>query len=286
MTPRRMERRDLNMSSPLQIYLHDINDTPLLSAQEERDLAERVAIGDPLAREHMVKANLRLVVNIARGYLGKGLNLEDLIEEGNLGLMRAVEGFDGMMSTRFSTYASYWIKQSIRRAVMNNGKPIRLPAYMVSLLSKWRRATAVLADRLGRAPSHEEVGKALRLSKKKMGIVAKAIHVNNLTPHSENLEDSGPALDDVLADERNKGAETQLIEADDLDRIFEFLSSLEDREATVIRMRFGLDSYNPMTLREVGENLGLTRERVRQLESHALQKLMHALAETGGQIAN
>jgi RNA polymerase primary sigma factor len=286
MTPRRMERRDLNMSSPLQIYLHDINDTPLLSAQEERDLAERVAIGDPLAREHMVKANLRLVVNIARGYLGKGLNLEDLIEEGNLGLMRAVEGFDGMMSTRFSTYASYWIKQSIRRAVMNNGKPIRLPAYMVSLLSKWRRATAVLADRLGRAPSHEEVGKALRLSKKKMGIVAKAIRVNNLTPHAENLEDSGPALDDVLADERNKGAETQLIEADDLDRIFEFLSSLEDREATVIRMRFGLDSYNPMTLREVGENLGLTRERVRQLESHALQKLMHALAETGGQIAN
>jgi RNA polymerase primary sigma factor len=286
MTPRRMERRDLNTSSPLQIYLHDINDTPLLSAQEERDLAERVAIGDPLAREHMVKANLRLVVNIARGYLGKGLNLEDLIEEGNLGLMRAVEGFDGMMSTRFSTYASYWIKQSIRRAVMNNGKPIRLPAYMVSLLSKWRRATAVLADRLGRAPSHEEVGKALRLSKKKMGIVAKAIRVNNLTPHSENLEDSGPALDDVLADERNKGAETQLIEADDLDRIFGFLSSLEDREATVIRMRFGLDSYNPMTLREVGENLGLTRERVRQLESHALQKLMHALAETGGQIAN
>ena len=286
MTPRRPERRDLNTSSPLQIYLHDINDTPLLSAQEERDLAERVALGDPLAREHMVKANLRLVVNIARGYLGKGLNLEDLIEEGNLGLMRAVEGFDGMMSTRFSTYASYWIKQSIRRAVMNNGKPIRLPAYMVSLLSKWRRATTVLTDRLGRAPSNEEVGKALRLSKKKIGIVAKAIRVNNLTPHSENLEDSGPALDDVLADERNKGAENQLIEADDLDRIFDFLSSLEDREATVIRMRFGLDSYNPMTLREVGENLGLTRERVRQLESHALQKLMHALAETGAQIGN
>ena len=237
-------------------------------------------MGDPLAREHMVKANLRLVVNIARGYLGKGFNLEDLIEEGNLGLMRAVEGFDGTMDTRFSTYASYWIKQSIRRAVMNNGKPIRLPAYMVSLLAKWRRATAVLAERLGRAPTHDEVGKALRLSKKKIGIVAKAIRVNNLMPHSENLEENGPALDDVLTDDRNKGAETQLIEADDLDRIFDYLSSLEDREATVLRMRFGLDSYNPMTLREVGENLGLTRERVRQLESQALQKLMHALAET------
>ena len=143
------ERREIHPSSPLQIYLHDINDTPLLSAEEERDLAERVATGDPYAREHMVKANLRLVVNIARGYLGKGLSLEDLIEEGNLGLMRAVEGFDGMMETRFSTYASYWIKQSIRRAVMNNGKPIRLPAYMVSLLSKWKRASAVLSRAAG-----------------------------------------------------------------------------------------------------------------------------------------
>jgi RNA polymerase primary sigma factor len=284
MTPRRSLQRDMNNSSPLQIYLHDINSTPLLSAQEERELAELVAVGDPLAREHMVKANLRLVVNIARGYLGKGLNLEDLIEEGNLGLMRAVEGFDGMMDTRFSTYASYWIKQSIRRAVMNNGKPIRLPAYMVSLLAKWRRASAVLTERMGRAPTHDEVGKALRLSKKKIGIVAKAIRVNNLTPHSENSDDDGPALDNVLTDDRSKGAESQLIEADDLDRIFMHLDLLEDREATVIRMRFGLESYQPMTLREVGENLGLTRERVRQLESQALQKLMSALAETGGKV--
>ena len=204
-----------------------------------------MATGDPYAREHMVKANLRLVVNIARGYLGKGLSLEDLIEEGNLGLMRAVEGFDGMMETRFSTYASYWIKQSIRRAVMNNGKPIRLPAYMVSLLSKWKRATAVLTERLGRPPTPEEVGKALRLSKKKVGIVAKAIRVNNLTPHSENSQDDGPALDDVLTDDRSKAPEDQLIEADDLDRIFEHIDELDDREATVIRMRFGLEPYTP-----------------------------------------
>lgn len=273
-----IDHRESTGSSPLQIYLHDINDTPLLSAQEERELAERVAMGDPSAREHMVKANLRLVVNIARGYLGKGLSLEDLIEEGNLGLMRAVEGFDGMMHTRFSTYASYWIKQSIRRAVMNNGKPIRLPAYMVSLLSKWRRASAILAERLGRAPTHEEVGKALRLSKKKMGIVAKAIRVNNLVPHNEGAEDEGPALDDVLTDDRGKGPETVLIEADDLDRIFLQLDGLEEREAIVIRMRFGLDTYSPMTLREVGDTLGLTRERVRQLENQALQKLMSSLA--------
>jgi RNA polymerase primary sigma factor len=143
-----------------------------------------------------------------------------------------------------------------------------------------------MAERLGRTPSHDEVGQALRLSKKKMGIVAKAIRVNNLTPQSENLEDDGPGLDDVLTDDRNKGAEIQLIEADDLDRVFVHLGTLEDREATVIRMRFGLGCYKPMTLREVGEKLGLTRERVRQLESQSLQKLMHALAETSGQIGN
>jgi RNA polymerase primary sigma factor len=123
------------------------------------------------------------------------VSLEDLIEEGNLGLMRAVEGFDGMMDTRFSAYASYWIKQSIRRAVMNNGKPIRLPAYMVSLLSKWKRAQSVLHDRLGRAPTPEEIGKALRLSKRKIGIVAKAIRVNNLSPHSDSPSDEGPVLE-------------------------------------------------------------------------------------------
>src|SRR6516162_7842552 len=194
MPPRRTERREVHPSSPLQIYLQDINDTPLLSAEEERELAERVAQGDAYAREHMVKANLRLVVNIARGYLGKGLSLEALIEEGNLGLMRAVEGFDGLMETRFSTYASYWIKQSIRRAVMNSGKPIRLPAYMVSLLSKWKRANSILADRLGRPPTPDEVGKALHLSKKKIGIVAKAIKVNNLIPHSDGAEDERTVL--------------------------------------------------------------------------------------------
>ena len=275
----RAYRRDLKSHSPLQIYLHDINDTPLLSAMEERELAERVADGDPSAREHMVKANLRLVVNIARGYLGKGLCLEDLIEEGNLGLMRAVEGYDGAMETRFSTYASYWIKQSIRRAVMNNGKPIRLPAYMVSLLAKWKRVTTGLTERLGRAPTPDEVGRALRLSKKKVGIVAKAIKVNNLTPHSEGSEDDGIALDDVLTDDRSKAPDDLLIEADDLERIFEHLEQLDEREATVVRMRFGLDPHLPMTLREVGENLGLTRERVRQLENQALLKLMTALGD-------
>jgi RNA polymerase primary sigma factor len=285
MLSQRAEQPQPSIASPLQIYLHDINDTPLLSPDEERELAERVAMGDVRAREHMVKANLRLVVNIARGYLGKGLSLEDLIEEGNLGLMRAVEGFDGMMETRFSTYASYWIKQSIRRAVMNNGKPIRLPAYMVSLLSKWKRASSILTDRLGRTPLPDEVGKALHLSKKKISIVAKAIKVNNLMPHADGSDDDGTVLDDVLTDDRSKAPEDRMIEADDLSRIFDRLDTLEDREATVIRMRFGLDPFASMTLREVGDRLGLTRERVRQLENQALQKLMRGLNESSGEMS-
>src|SRR5947209_9531822 len=236
MTPR-AARRDINSHSPLQIYLHDINATPLLTAEEERSLASRALEGDPYAREQMVKANLRLVVNIARGYLNKGLSLEDLIEEGSLGLMRAVEGYDGTMDTRFSTYASYWIKQSIRRAVMNNGKPIRLPAYMVSLLSKWRRASIVLADRLGRAPTPDEVGKALRLSKKKIGIVAKAIQVNALTPHPEGDDEDGFAIGEVLTDERARPVDDVMIESDDLDRVFRRIDELDEREANVIRMR-------------------------------------------------
>lgn len=273
---RRSRRRD-SEQSPLQIYLQEINETSLLSAEEEHELAERVAEGDPWAREVMVKANLRLVVNIARNYLGKGLNLEDLIEEGNLGLLRAVEGFDGGMATRFSTYASYWIKQSIRRALMNQGKPIRLPAYMVTLLSKWKRVTNVLTDKLGRAPTPDEVARVLRLSKKKAGIVAKAIRVNSLTPHPEGANEEGSILDEVLTDDRSKTAERALIDSDDLSRIHEQLEQLEIRESAVIRLRFGLDDEAPKTLREIGETLCLTRERVRQLEHAALQKLTAVL---------
>lgn len=276
---RPLNRRDRTAHTQLQIYLGEINATPLLDAEQERTLAARVAQGDREAREHMVRANLRLVVNIARNYLGKGLSLEDLIEEGNLGLLRAVEGFDPALKTRFSTYASFWIKQSIRRAVMNNGKPIRLPAYMVSLLSKWRRASNVLTERLGRPPTPEEVGKALRLSKKKVGIVAQAIEVNNLTPHHEGSGDESSILDDVLTDDRSPSADEILIEADALERILGRLETLDRRESSVIRMRFGLEPYAPMTLREVGETLGLTRERVRQLESAALTKLTAGIGD-------
>src|SRR5437870_10591811 len=149
------------VQSPLETYLREINETPLLTAQQEKDLAYRIAKGDQAARDQMVRANLRLVVNIARGYAGKGLALQDLIEEGNLGLLRAVEGFDPSMNTRFSTYASYWIKQSIKRALVNTAKTIRIPAYMVELLAKWRRATMKLQEELGRTPTPEEIARSL-----------------------------------------------------------------------------------------------------------------------------
>src|SRR4051794_6286137 len=175
--PRRI--RGDAVQSPLETYLREINETPLLSADGEKELAYRIEAGDNAARDQMVRANLRLVVNIARGYVGKGLALQDLIEEGNLGLLRAVEGFDPSMNTRFSTYASYWIKQSIKRALVNTAKTIRIPAYMVELLAKWRRATNKLSDELGRPPTHEEVAKLLGLPKKKLNIIKKAIRVYN-----------------------------------------------------------------------------------------------------------
>src|SRR4051794_39010254 len=174
MTRPRRQRTD-SVQSPLETYLREINETPLLNAEEERQLATRIGVGDSAARDRMVRANLRLVVNIARSYVGKGLSLQDLIEEGNLGLLRAVEGFDPEMGTRFSTYASYWIKQSIKRALVNTAKPIRIPAYMMELLCKWRRSAAELQDQLGRPATVEEIARSLELPKKKLAIVKKAI---------------------------------------------------------------------------------------------------------------
>jgi RNA polymerase primary sigma factor len=274
--PRRV--RTESVQSPLETYLREINETPLLSAEEEKELAYRIEDGDSEARDRMVRANLRLVVNIARSYTGKGLGLQDLIEEGNLGLLRAVEGFDPSMNTRFSTYASYWIKQSIKRALVNTAKTIRIPAYMVELLAKWRRATAKLQEELGRAPTQEEVARSLDLPKKKLNIIKKAIRVYNSAPQSDQPE-SGWSLDEMLMDARTKTPDTEMVESDDLQHVLSQLDKMDKREATVLRMRFGLDDEEPKTLKEIGECLGLTRERVRQIESEALSKLsesMHA----------
>lgn len=269
-------QRSPSVQSPLETYLREINETPLLNADEEKQLAYRIEDGDSEARDRMVRANLRLVVNIARGYTGKGLGLQDLIEEGNLGLLRAVEGFDPSMNTRFSTYASYWIKQSIKRALVNTAKTIRIPAYMVELLAKWRRATAKLQDELKRTPTHEEIARSLNLPKKKLAIIKKAIRVYNAAPQNDQSE-SGWSLEEMVMDGNSKSPETEMVESDDLHHVLDLLEKMDKREATVLRMRFGLDNEEPKTLKEIGECLGLTRERVRQIESEALAKLNESL---------
>jgi RNA polymerase primary sigma factor len=272
--PRRL-RSEL-VQSPLETYLREINETALLTADEEKTLARRIAVGDTEARDQMVRANLRLVVNIARGYTGKGLALQDLIEEGNLGLLRAVEGFDPNMNTRFSTYASYWIKQSIKRALVNTAKTIRIPAYMVELLAKWRRATNQLTDELGRPPTNEETARFMGLPKKKLNIIKKAIRVYNSAPQTDQTE-AGWSIDEMLSDGRTKTPDTEMVENDDLRQVMHLLDKMDPREATVLRMRFGLNDEEPKTLKEIGESLGLTRERVRQIESEALAKLSESL---------
>ncbi len=274
---RRRKARRKRIASPLEAYLREINETPLLSAEEEKELAHRIAQGDPAARDRMVRANLRLVVNIARNYAGKGLPLQDLIEEGNLGLLRAVEGFDPSMNTRFSTYASYWIRQSIKRALINSAKAIRIPAYMVELLSKWRRARMELEDALGRTPTAEEIAKHLGVSKKKLAIIQQAIEVYDAIAQTEQTDEDGVPLGDIVTDERTRSPDVELADADVLQKALELLDELDEREATVIKMRYGLGEYEPRTLKEIGEALGLTRERVRQIERETLHKIAQRL---------
>jgi RNA polymerase primary sigma factor len=259
------------LRSGLGIYLAEINATPLLTADEERALAHRILQGDPAARDQMVRANLRLVVSLARGYLGRGLSFEDLIAEGNLGLVRAVDGFDPSMNTRLSTYASYWIKQSMRRAVFNAGRTVRIPAYLNELLYKWRQADRFLEDKLGRRPTREETADHLGISGRKLAVIDKAIRIYN-AKHQSAGPDWEFGKDQCLADNAQQPL-PKMAHAEELTRAVGLLDRLNEREANVLRMRFGFNGQEPMTLEAIGNCLGLTRERTRQIENKALGKL-------------
>jgi RNA polymerase primary sigma factor len=274
--PKFCDSRAHCVSTPFDAYLRDINDTPLLDAAEEQALAYRIGEGDAAARDHLVRANLRLVVNIARSYAHKGLEVADLIAEGNLGLLRAAEAFDPSMGTRFSTYACYWIKQSMKRAIVNTGKAIRVPAYMNELLVKWRRMTRVLQEELDRSPTQEEIAARLGLGPKKLRVIEKALRVHNGMPQTGNADEE-LSLEQMCHDSRGDAAAEHLVHSEDVTEVLALLDKMDPREAKVLRLRFGLEDNNPCTLKEIGDRLSLTRERVRQLEQIALNKLAEGL---------
>lgn len=268
--------RPASPRNPLDSYMSEIDRTALLGEQEEKDLAARIADGDVEARDLMVRANLRLVVKIARAYSGQGLALEDLIAEGNVGLLRAVEGYDPNAGTRFSTYAAFWVKQSIRVALNRSGHAVRLPQYMGTLLVKWRRTVNELRDELNREPLHAEVAERLQLSRLQSRAVARALKAAGST-RGQGAATEEYDLADLIADGRAIAPEERLSVADDMRAALGSLHKLGEREAAILRMRFGLDDEGPKTLKEIGRRLGLTRERVRQLEQDALADLRSRL---------
>jgi len=265
------------VESTLQIYLQEINAAPLLTADEEKELARRIIDdNDPEARDRMIRSNLRLVVNIAKKYGHRGMPLSDLIEEGNLGLMRAVEGFDPGHGSRFSTYASWWIKQAIKRSLINSVQPIHIPAYMVEMIARWKQAAIEFEEEHGRSPTIEEMSQALAIPHRKLKIIRRAVKAFSSPSQMASAEDSS-GLQEMLEDDKTPRPEEAVFNADELQTIKNLLDEIDEREAEVLRLRFGLDQDEPLTLKDIGKQVGLTRERVRQIEKEALAKLNQIL---------
>jgi RNA polymerase primary sigma factor len=265
------------VQSGLQLYLRSINESPLLTADEEKSLARRIIqYNDPEARERMVRSNLRLVVNIAKHYVGRGLALPDLIEEGNIGLLKAVEGFDPENGSRFSTYASWWIKQAIKRALINSVQPIHIPAYMVEMMSKFKQAMRQLEDELGRLPTIDELSLHLKMSPKKLKIIKKAVKAYH-SPTQVASDDGELTINDLVADTHNPTPDKAVSDTDELRQLGELLKAIDDRASRILKLRYGLEGEDPMTLKEIGVRIGLTRERVRQIEHEALRKLRDSM---------
>ncbi len=265
-------RPSYGVDGALQLYMREVAEVNLLTIQQENDLAARIHAGDDAAREHMIRANLRLVVKIAREYEGFGMPLLDLINEGNMGLMRAVERFDPAKGGKLSTYASWWIKQSIRRGIANQAKTIRLPIHAIDKLSKAQRTANEMRETLGREPEPEELAEALGIKTSRLNEIRTAA----LRPASLDApmgdEDSN-VLAEVVKDENARTPYELLEEKTLLGMLGHLVEKLGPREKKIIRLRFGLDGRGEKTLEEIGEQFGLTRERIRQLQNEALQRL-------------
>lgn len=269
------------IQSELQIYLRQINEVSLLTAAEERVLGWRIINdGDGEAKERMIKANLRLVVSIAKNYVHRGLPLSDLIEEGNIGLIRAVEGFDPAQGARFSTYASWWIKQAIKRCLINAVQPIHIPAYMVELIARWKENARRLEEELGRPPTTQELSKAMDVPPKKLQIIRRAMKAFHAPPSAPTGED-GNAIDfgELFSSNDQESPEETIAKSEEFATILQLLDAIDERDARVLRLRFGLEGQEPLTLKQIGEEVGLTRERVRQIEVDALRRLQSQLLD-------
>ncbi|MEN9662655.1 MAG: hypothetical protein RL324_1604 [Verrucomicrobiota bacterium] len=276
--PAREEPLPLERSS-LQMYLQEIGKTPLLTIQEEIVLAKRIRRGNKAARDHMISANLRLVVKIAMDYKDFGLPLLDLISEGNIGLIKAVERFDPRKGGKLSTYAAWWIKQSMKRALANQSKTIRLPVHLVDKISKMRRMAMTLTEQLGREPTDEELAIELQIP------TSKVAHLKSVSVRPASLDapvgedsDSG-TFGDLVGDENAVDPYESLRESTRYQALKDMVDSLDEREAEIIRLRFGLEGRDELTLEEVGQRFHVTRERIRQLEYLALSKMRRAMAK-------
>ncbi len=265
---------DIGLDDPVKMYLKDIGRVPLLSAEEEIDLAKRMQENDEAAKKRLSEANLRLVVSIAKRYVGRGMLFLDLIQEGNLGLMKAVEKFDYQKGFKFSTYATWWIRQSITRAIADQARTIRIPVHMVETINKLTRVQRVLLQELGREPTPEEIAEKMGVTEERVREIQKIAQdpVSLETPIGEE-EDSH--LGDFIEDEKTTTPSDSVAFSMLKEQLLGVLDTLTPREEKVLRLRYGIDDGKPRTLEEVGKEFNVTRERIRQIEAKALRKLRH-----------
>ncbi len=266
--------KDLTINDPVRMYLKEIGQIKLLSNEEEADLADRIIAGDEIAKATLAEANLRLVVSIAKRYVGRGMLFLDLIQEGNIGLMKAVEKFDVSKGYKFSTYATWWIRQAITRAIADQARTIRVPVHMVETINKLARVERQLTLELNREPTEEELSKKMGTTVEKIREIYK-ISQEPVSLETPIGEEDDSHLGDFIPDETNMSPEDFAVNELLKDEISEVLLTLTEREEKVIRLRFGLEDGRPRTLEEVGQLFGVTRERIRQIEAKALRKLRH-----------